>query len=543
MNDELTATFTQPCAQCSAVNWAVSDEGRFYCRSCHNVAERTEDVVDTTFTPGSARISNLTRRSRTRTPDRQWWICEGFQFILKNQADALVDLGVSAHFRDQVLCQLWRLYLQKSRQAFTSDPIRSSAHQLRITDSDVDSEGSGSDWSGVLGNSVHLSESQRQVHTLMNMRRTLALIHLALVWSRAPLTLSDVIMLVRAGLLPYTDVYEKLPDKLKVEGVDVLTFRVHNVPSHQELHTEAQALVHFLQLETFPPISSQSQLHPALLSLRYLSDANLPDQLHPWLLHLMKRAAVEDQTLYTFDSTSCPVLPQHDIQTVAIIIVTIKVVFGLNDCTEWDLCDVDDQSEAVFSLRRWFRLTQAALRSAEQSRNQLICRTQWKSGCGLYQNRRSRSLGLKRKRTSDQVQRCFQNLSSPVAARRCSSSSFRFCWGGDDGADGPSLHHQKLTSVLTMNHNMLTPTNATYWLPARCTCYLDMHKSHFQDMKAWLPHSFLQLLNFFSFLIDVKPTVLFQEVLNLERRLLGHNSRTRTKTRTRTLGQGTETAT
>lgn len=75
--------------------------------------------------------------------------------------------------------------------------------------------------------------------------------------------------------------------------------------------------------------------------------------------------------------------------------------------------------------------------------------------------------------TSDQVQRCFQNLSSPVAARRCSSSSFRFCWGGDDGADGPSLHHQKLTSVLTMNHNMLTPTNATYWLPARCTCYLE----------------------------------------------------------------------
>uniref|UniRef100_A0A3P8VAS7 TATA box-binding protein-associated factor RNA polymerase I subunit B n=1 Tax=Cynoglossus semilaevis TaxID=244447 RepID=A0A3P8VAS7_CYNSE len=501
---------SQPCAQCSAVNWAVSDEGRFYCRSCHNVAE--------------------VKTCGDLQPHQEWWICEGFQFILKNQADALVDLGVSAHFRDQVLCQLWRLYLQKSRQAFTSDPIRSSAHQLvpflifNTTPLLYSLLPVGSDWSGVLGNSVHLSESQRQVHTLMNMRRTLALIHLALVWSRAPLTLSDVIMLVRAGLLPYTDVYEKLPDKLKVEGVDVLTFRVHNVPSHQELHTEAQALVHFLQLETFPPISSQSQLHPALLSLRYLSDANLPDQLHPWLLHLMKRAAVEDQTLYTFDSTSCPVLPQHDIQTVAIIIVTIKVVFGLND--------------SVFSLRRWFRLTQAALRSAEQREDENI-RLQHKHQHTLVQ-----VLVLVSTGTSDQVQRCFQNLSSPVAARRCSSSSFRFCWGGDDGADGPSLHHQKLTSVLTMNHNMLTPTNATYWLPARCTCYLEyVCLLHFQDMKAWLPHSFLQLLNFFSFLIDVKPTVLFQEVLNLERRLLGHNSRTRTKTRTRTLGQGTETAT
>uniref|UniRef100_A0A3P8V4T0 TATA box-binding protein-associated factor RNA polymerase I subunit B n=1 Tax=Cynoglossus semilaevis TaxID=244447 RepID=A0A3P8V4T0_CYNSE len=98
-----------PCAQCSAVNWAVSDEGRFYCRSCHNVdTNRCQPVVHTDCVLWC------------------WWICEGFQFILKNQADALVDLGVS----DQVLCQLWRLYLQKSRQAFTSDPIRSSAHQL-----------------------------------------------------------------------------------------------------------------------------------------------------------------------------------------------------------------------------------------------------------------------------------------------------------------------------------------------------------------------------------------------------------------------------
>lgn len=32
----------------------------------------------------------------------------------------------------------------------------------------------------------------------------------------------------------------------------------------------------FLQLPAFPPISRQTLLHPALLSLRYLTDANLP---------------------------------------------------------------------------------------------------------------------------------------------------------------------------------------------------------------------------------------------------------------------------
>lgn len=33
------AEYREPCAQCAAVDWGISDEGRFYCRSCHNVIE------------------------------------------------------------------------------------------------------------------------------------------------------------------------------------------------------------------------------------------------------------------------------------------------------------------------------------------------------------------------------------------------------------------------------------------------------------------------------------------------------------------------
>lgn len=48
------------------------------------------------------------------------------------------------------------------------------------------------------------------------------------------------------------------------------------VPSHQTVHKEAETLLLFLQLPAFPPVSRQSLLHPSLLSLRYLMDANLP---------------------------------------------------------------------------------------------------------------------------------------------------------------------------------------------------------------------------------------------------------------------------
>lgn len=33
------AAYREPCAQCADVNWAISQEGSFYCRSCHNVIE------------------------------------------------------------------------------------------------------------------------------------------------------------------------------------------------------------------------------------------------------------------------------------------------------------------------------------------------------------------------------------------------------------------------------------------------------------------------------------------------------------------------
>lgn len=133
-----------------------------------------------------------------------------------------------------------------------------------------------------------------------------------------------------------------------------------SVPSHRAVHKEAQTLLRFLQLPAFPPIGRQSLLHPSLLSLRYLMDANLPgtgcsgaatsllltllvltpglvspDQLHPWLCRLTERAGMAEQALHTFDPDSHPFLPRFDLQSVALIVVTMKVLFGLDDHTEW----------------------------------------------------------------------------------------------------------------------------------------------------------------------------------------------------------------
>lgn len=73
--------------------------------------------------------------------------------------------------------------------------------------------------------------------------------------------------------------------------------------------------------------------------------------------------------------------------------------------------------------------------------------------------------------TAEQVQICFERLSSrPAGVERIGPSSFRFCWGDEDGADGPGLHHLTLDGVLTLKHGVLTPSHSTYWHPALQQC-------------------------------------------------------------------------
>ncbi|XP_070782239.1 TATA box-binding protein-associated factor RNA polymerase I subunit B [Enoplosus armatus] len=572
MDEEDTAGYREACAQCSAVDWGVSDEGRFYCRSCHNVIERTREVVDPNFTPGSTRISTIGRGARTKRAERgrQWMICEGFQFILRNQATALLRLGVSPHFKDEVLCQLWRLYLQKSRQAYTHNPVKRAKFKVRGPDSDSESAAESSvksasetdgetNWSSTAGSNAessddwsqysgsvdavsYLSTRLKRTCGLMSMKKTLALIHLALIWICEPLTLSDLLRLVNEGHVPYVNAYEELPEEMKLEGKDALIFRVESVPSHQAVHKEAQTLVLFLQLPAFPPISRQSLLHPALLSLRYLTDANLPDELHRWFCRLMKRAGMADQTLNTFDPSSHPVLPRYDVQTAALLIITMKLIFGLDDHTEWDLsnnaCD-RDTAWNMFNLRRWYRLLQAALIRAQQRRDRDIARRQWKAKKPLYPNRKEKCVVVKKKRTAEQMQICFEKLSSrPAGVERRHPSSFRFCWGDEDGADGPSLHQKKLDGVLTLKHDVLTLSNPTYWHPALRPCRPRKCRSHYSEVEATLPRTFVWLLQLFSFLLDVKPAYLYEEVLMVERRVIGSKIPKRSKgTKT-----GTETS-
>lgn len=57
-------------------------------------------------------------------------------------------------------------------------------------------------------------------------------------------------------------------------------------------------------------------------------------QLHPLLCRLIERSEMLNPHLYTCGSTP-PALPLYDVQTAAHILVTMKLLYGLDDRTEW----------------------------------------------------------------------------------------------------------------------------------------------------------------------------------------------------------------
>uniref|UniRef100_A0A671EKF8 TATA-box binding protein associated factor, RNA polymerase I subunit B n=1 Tax=Rhinolophus ferrumequinum TaxID=59479 RepID=A0A671EKF8_RHIFE len=43
MDLEEAKEFRERCTQCAAVSWGLTDEGKYYCTSCHNVTEYLTD--------------------------------------------------------------------------------------------------------------------------------------------------------------------------------------------------------------------------------------------------------------------------------------------------------------------------------------------------------------------------------------------------------------------------------------------------------------------------------------------------------------------
>ncbi|XP_047378673.1 TATA box-binding protein-associated factor RNA polymerase I subunit B isoform X4 [Sciurus carolinensis] len=515
--------FKERCSQCAAISWGLTDEGKYYCTSCHNVTERSKEVINTEAIP-NAKIKTINRglrRKRKCEKGWDWFVCEGFQHILYQQAEALKALGVDPELKDEVLHNFWKRYLQKSKQAYCKNPIYTSGRKAKVLEDNI----SHSDWasepellsdvnclsfveSGAESQSdaqtqksfpltkasqpesasvcsgsldgVEYSERKEKGILKMTVPRTLAFCYLSLLWQRETITLSDLLRFVEEDHIPYINAFQHFPEEMKLYGRDKGIFAIESWPDYEEIHKNMIEVATFLDLPRFPDITEACYLHPSVLSMKYLMEVNLPDEMHGLTCQVVKMTGIGEADFLTFDPIAkMAKTVKYDIQAVAVIIVVLKLLFLLDDNLEWYM---------------------------------------WKSEKPLYHSYIDRPVVYKRREMVVNLQKQFSALvdSTPTVEKK-SPSSFQFNWTKED-ADKTCFHGHSLQGILIKKGQSLITKNSLYWLSTQkfCKSYCK-HVTTYEESNFSLSYQFI--LNLFSFLLRIKTSLLHEEVSLIEKKL------------------------
>ncbi|XP_053880414.1 TATA box-binding protein-associated factor RNA polymerase I subunit B isoform X2 [Malaclemys terrapin pileata] len=535
MEEEDTRDYSEPCVQCSVVNWGLTDEGRFYCKSCHNVIERTKEVLTSDVVPNT-KIQSISRGFRKRKKiDKgwEWYVCEGFQYILKKQAEALQTLGVCPQMK-----------ISDISTDVDSEPERISIHGLSSfseSDGDLQTESSFGHVSSIGNASARETTSicsgsvdggsyllkRKKGNLRMSMPMTLSFCYIALLWLREPVTLSDLLRFVIDGHIPYLNAFQYFPEEMKLYGVDLKIFRVESWPVYEDVHNKMSELAAFLDLPCFPAITDSCFLHPNILCIKYLMEANLPDELHDWTCRVVKKIHVGETDFLTLDPVNKSARKvKYDVLAAAIIIVVLKLLFLLDDQYEWlnaNFAGKRNQKNKEgclwFDFKKWYKIMKKSVDVEQKKLDEERARCLWKCEKPLFYSAKEKSVVLKKRQMVVNLQRQFGALSGSMqVAEKQSPSSFQLNWA-EENTDGNCFHGHILEGVLQEKGNSLTTMNTKYWLCTVKLCNEKIcgHLTHYKESD--FPQSYQFVLNLFSFLLRVPASLIHEEVCLIEHKL------------------------
>ncbi|CAH7301809.1 Taf1b [Phodopus roborovskii] len=540
-------SLTERCSQCDAVSWGLTDEGKYYCTSCHNVTDRSEEVVSTAVIPNT-KINSISRGLRKRSKHEKgwdWYVCEGFQCILYHQAEALETLGVGTELKNDVLHNLWKRYLQKSKQAYCKNPVHTRGRKAKVLEDNLQS----SDWASELEllsdtscplesgaefqsdpqipkpfpvtkvspkseaadicsgsvDGVEYSEWKEKGILKMTVPRTLALCYLSLLWQRETITLSD---LLRITIL-------------------ILSFlKFQSWPDYEDIYKNMIEVAIFLDLPRFPDVTEDCYLHPNILCMKYLLELNLPDEMHSLTCQVVKMTGIGEVDFLTFDPIAKKKRTvKYDVQAVAVIVVVLKLLFLLDDKLEWSYSGLAEayneehtEDKPQFDFRKWYQVMKKTFDEKRQKWEEARAKYSWKTKRPIYRSHIDKSVAYKRREMVENLQKQFSALvgSTPVVEKK-NPSSFQFNWTEGD-TDNPCFHGHSLQGLLKTKGQSLITKNSLYWLSTQkfCKSYCK-HVTTYEESNFSLSYQFI--LSIFSFLLRVKTSILHEEVSLIEKKL------------------------
>ncbi|XP_044910918.1 TATA box-binding protein-associated factor RNA polymerase I subunit B isoform X1 [Felis catus] len=553
--------FKERCTQCAAVSWGLTDEGKYYCTSCHNVTERSKEVINTGAIPNTKiqAINRGLKRKRKLERGWDWYVCEGFQHILYQQAEALKTLGVGPELKNEVLHNFWKRYLQKSKQAYCKNPVcRRKVTVLEDNQSHSDwesepelpsdfscpsfvesgtesqkpfpiSKASQSETASICSGSldgVEYSLRKEKGIVKMTVPRTLAFCYLSLLWQRETVTLSDLLRFVEEGHIPYINAFQHFPEEMKLYGRDKGIFAIESWPTYEEIYKKMIEIAKFLDLPRFPDITEDCYLHPNILCMKYLMEVNLPDEMNDLTCQVVKMTGVGEVDFLTFDPIAkMAKTVKYDVQAVAVIVVVLKLLFLLDDNLEWSLSNTAEkhnennkEDRPWFDFRKWYQVMKKSIDEKKQEWEEARAKYLWKSEKPLYHSSIDRAVAFKRREMVVDLQKQFSTLvdSTPTVGRK-KPSSFQFNWAEGDAAR-TCFHGHSLQGILKNKGQSLTTKNSLYWLSTQkfCRSYCK-HVTTYEESNFSLSYQFI--INLFAFLLRIKTSFLHEEVSLIEKRL------------------------
>ncbi|XP_054557369.1 TATA box-binding protein-associated factor RNA polymerase I subunit B isoform X2 [Talpa occidentalis] len=569
MDLEEAREFRERCTQCAAVSWGLTDEGKYYCTSCHNVTEISKEVLNTGAIPNTKiqAINRGLKKKRKLEKGWDWYVCEGFQHILCQQAEALKNLGVRPELKNEVLHNFWKRYLQRSKQAYCKNSIYARRRKAVILEdslsqSDWESEpellsdlsgpslvesgaesqadgparkpfpsigASHSETASICSGSldgVEYSHRKEKGVVKMSVPGTLAFCFLSLLWQRETMTLSDLLRFVEEDHIPYIKAFEHFPEEMKLYGRDKGIFAIESWPTYEDIYKKAIEIATFLDLPRFPEITEDCYLHPNILCMKYLMEVNLPDEMHNFTCQVVKMTGTGEVDFLTFDPIAkVAKTVKYDVQAVAIIVVVLKLLFLLDDNLEWSLSDVAEkyneknkEDKPWFDFRKWYQVMKKSVDEKKQKWEEARAKYLWKSERPLYYSAIDKSVVYKRKEMVVNLQKQFSTLvdSTPTVEKK-SPSSFQFNWREEEPGK-VCFHGHSLQGILKKKGQSLTTKNPLYWLSTQKFC-----KSYCKHVTTYEESNFSQsyqfILNLFSFLLRIKTSFLHEEVSLIEKRL------------------------
>ncbi|XP_063298254.1 TATA box-binding protein-associated factor RNA polymerase I subunit B [Pelobates fuscus] len=548
MDDEDTRDYKEPCPQCSEVNWGLTEESKFYCKSCHTVIEKTKEIDPIETFSLNSKMQSINRGLKRKRKDEKgwdWFVCEAFQFILQKQAEALQKLGVDARIKDDVICNLWRRYLQKNKVAYVKRKLGSltdseSNASFSEPDSELEAFGLEDNSTGGETSATDRLESATSVCSgsvdgrlfvkeknplKMSMPLTLAFCYLSLLWLRESITLSDLLRFVFNEHIPYMKAEQYIPDEIKMHGPDIHIFHVQCLPEYNIITKKTFELGTFLDLPRFPPITENCYLHPNVLCMKYLMEANLPDELHVWTSRVAKKLCLDDATYLTFDPLQEKKMVQYDVQSVALIIVVLKLLFVLDDHKEWALAEcafrsnTNKKGKTLFDYQEWYKTMKVTLDKSQRQLAEENARFIWKSNRVLYYSKNVKGVFSKRKRMARNLHQQFSDLaeSAPDDGKQ-SPSSFLFNWE-EENIDMTCFHGHSLEGI--MQHDVKTK-NSDFWLSSLKKCRTKICKHWTLYDESNFPRSYHFVLSLFCFMLRLELCVVHHEVCSIEYKLFNY---------------------